>query len=78
MNGHDLVGYLASSAVLATFCMRDMAALRATAIASNVAFIAYGALAAVHPVPLLHVMLLPINVYRLIETLRGRAGCMRG
>ncbi|MCK6430826.1 MAG: hypothetical protein L6Q72_17350, partial [Burkholderiaceae bacterium] len=70
MNGADLIGYLASAAVLATFCMRDMAALRATAIASNVAFIAYGALAAVHPVLLLHVMLLPINVYRLIEALR--------
>lgn len=72
MNGHDLIGYLASAAVLATFCMRDMAALRAAAIASNVAFIAYGALAAVHPVLLLHLVLLPLNVYRLIEALRDR------
>lgn len=72
MNGHDLIGYLASAAVLATFCMRDMAVLRATAIASNVAFIAYGALAAVHPVLLLHLVLLPVNVYRLIEALRER------
>jgi hypothetical protein len=72
MNGHDLIGYLASAAVLATFCMRDMAALRATAIASNVAFMAYGALVTAYPVLLLHVMLLPVNVYRLIEALRDR------
>lgn len=72
MNGPDLIGYLASAAVLATFCMRDMAALRATAIASNVAFIAYGALAAVPPVLLLHLTLLPINAYRLSEALRGQ------
>lgn len=73
MNGHDLIGYLASAAVLATFCMRDMAALRATAIASNVAFIAYGALAAVHPVLLLHLVLLPVNVCRLLEVRRDQA-----
>jgi hypothetical protein len=73
MNGPDLIGYVASAAVLATFCMRDMAALRATAIASNVAFIAYGALAAVPPVLLLHVVLLPINAWRLFEARRGQA-----
>lgn len=73
MNGHDLIGYLASAAVLATFCMRDMTALRATAIASNVAFIAYGALAAVGPVLLLHLVLLPLNAYRLIEATHDRS-----
>lgn len=71
MNGPDLIGYLASAAVLATFCMRDMAALRVMAIASNAAFIVYGAFAAVHPVLLLHIVLLPINVHRLSETLRA-------
>ncbi len=73
MNLPDAIGYLASAAVLATFCMRDMAALRATAIASNVAFIAYGALAAVHPVLLLHLVLLPINIQRLLESMRERS-----
>lgn len=72
MNGHDLIGYLASAAVLLTFCMRDLVALRATAIASNVAFIAYAGLAGIEPVLLLHVLLLPINVYRLIEALRAQ------
>lgn len=59
------VGYLASALVLATFCMRDMAALRCMAIASNLAFITYGALADLGPVLLLHLLLLPVNVLRL-------------
>ena len=65
MNFIEPIGYLASALVLATFCMRDMAALRCMAIASNLAFIAYGALADLGPVLLLHLLLLPVNVLRL-------------
>lgn len=61
----DLVGYLASVLVLATFCMRDMVALRCIAITSNLAFIAYGGLAGLVPVLLLHLLLLPVNALRL-------------
>jgi CRP/FNR family transcriptional regulator, cyclic AMP receptor protein len=61
----SLIGYLASALVLATFCMRDMVALRCMAIASNVAFIAYGALADLGPVLVLHLLLLPVNLVRL-------------
>jgi hypothetical protein len=71
MHAHDALGYLASALVLVTFCMRDMTALRCMAIASNVAFIAYGALADVGPVLLLHLLLLPVNVLRLAGTRRG-------
>ncbi len=67
MNAFEPIGYLASLLVLATFCMRDMVALRWVAIASNIAFIAYGGLADVGPVLLLHVLLLPINVLRLVQ-----------
>jgi hypothetical protein len=67
MNAANLVGYLASALVLATFCMRDMVALRLTAIASNLAFIAYGASAGVDPVLMLHVLLLPLNAVRLAQ-----------
>ena len=42
MNTVEGIGYLAASLVLATFCMKSMDALRLAAIASNVAFIAYG------------------------------------
>jgi hypothetical protein len=67
MNLYEPVGYLASLLVLATFCMRDMVALRAMAIASNLAFIAYGWLVGIDPVLVLHVVLLPTNVWRLAQ-----------
>jgi hypothetical protein len=70
MNAADPVGYLASALVLMTFSMRCMVLLRAVAIASNLAFIAYGALAGIEPVLLLHALLLPTNVYRLAQAIR--------
>jgi hypothetical protein len=63
----NLVGYLAASLVLATFCMRSMGTLRLVALASNAAFIAYGYLANLTPVLLLHAVLLPVNAYRLMQ-----------
>ena len=68
MNTFDLIGYLASLLVLATFCMRDMVPLRVVAIVSNIAFITYGALADIGPVLLLHVVLLPVNALRLAQS----------
>ena len=61
------VGFAAAGLVLATFCMRSMSALRWVAIASNVAFIAYGYLGGLVPILLLHALLLPVNVYRLAQ-----------
>jgi hypothetical protein len=75
MNTHELIGYLASLLVLMTFCMSGMVALRAVAIASNIAFIAYGALAGISPVLLLHVVLLPVNILRLAESVRSALRC---
>src|SRR5499433_1072462 len=63
----DQVGFAAAGLVLATFCMRSMSALRWVAIASNVAFIAYGYLGNLAPVLLLHVLLLPVNICRLAQ-----------
>ncbi len=71
MNANDWVGYLASLLVLVTFCMQGMVLLRAVAIASNVAFIAYAVLAGIGPVMLLHALLLPMNVYRLWQALHA-------
>jgi hypothetical protein len=67
----DLLGYAAAGLVLATFCMRDMVALRWMAIASNLAFIAYGGLAGLGPVLVLHLLLLPVNVLRLAGSNRS-------
>lgn len=64
----NLVGYLAAGLVLATFCMRSMTRLRLIALASNLAFISYGYLAHLMPVLFLHVILLPVNAYRLAQS----------
>jgi hypothetical protein len=63
----DAIGFGAAGLVLATFCMRSMNALRWVAIASNVAFIAYGYLGHLAPVLLLHALLLPVNICRLVQ-----------
>ncbi len=65
----DVLGYAASACVLATFCMRAMIPLRVAAILSNVLFALFGALAHIHPVLLLHVVLLPVNIARLHQAL---------
>jgi len=74
MSPTDVLGYLASAAVLATFCMRTMIPLRAFAIGSNVLFAAYGYLDHIYPVMALHVILLPINVARFAQVRRLVAG----
>ena len=73
MNATEPLGYLASLLVLATFCMRGMVALRALAMASNLAFIAYAVLAGIHPVLVLHALLLPMNAWRLARDHRASA-----
>jgi hypothetical protein len=70
MPDYEPLGYLASALVLTTFWMRAMLPLRAIAIASNVAFISYGLLADIRPVLLLHLLLLPLNLIRMVQSLR--------
>ena len=66
----SLVGYLASSLTLATFCLQSMRRLRMMAMASNLAFIAYGYLGDLMPVLILHAVLLPVNTWRLMQLSR--------
>ena len=70
MNDHDLLGFIASGMVLATFGMRDMLSLRLVAILSNVAFINYGHAAHILPVEVLHSILLPVNLWHVLPMLR--------
>jgi hypothetical protein len=65
-----LVGYAASLLVFSTFYMKTMIPLRCVAIASNVAFLAYGYVAGLYPVFLLHTVLLPLNAFRLRQMYR--------
>jgi hypothetical protein len=68
----DMLGYAASCAVLASFLMRTMVPLRLIAILSNVLFLTFGYIQNIHPVFFLHMVLLPINVWRLLA-LQGLA-----
>jgi hypothetical protein len=67
MSSYEPIGYRASLLVLATFCTRGVIALRAVAIASNVAFVVYGWLVGIDPVLVLHLVLLPTNSWRLVH-----------
>jgi hypothetical protein len=73
----DAIGFVAAALVLATFCMRSMRTLRWVALASNLAFLAYGYLGNLAPVLLLHALLLPVNTWRLMELRRRPAGAVR-
>ena len=65
MSWIDGLGFCASVAVLASFCMTTIVALRVFALASNVLFCVYGLLAHIYPVFLLHVILMPVNLLKL-------------
>lgn len=66
----EIFGYAGALLTLVTFSMRTMLQLRKLAICANLAFIVYGAIVHVYPVLLLHVILLPLNVWRLRQLLQ--------
>jgi hypothetical protein len=70
MNLPEIMGYIASGLVLATFSVRTMLPLRLLGICSNIAFMSYGYLGGLYPVLILHAVLLPLNVYRFYEMYR--------
>jgi hypothetical protein len=70
----DALGYVAAGLVFATFCAQRMAFLRAIAIASNVAFIGYGFLDGLWPILILHSAMLPVNIRRYRQLVRGCCG----
>jgi CRP/FNR family cyclic AMP-dependent transcriptional regulator len=65
----EAVGYLGTLLTLGTYSMKTMTRLRAFGIAANVVFVVYGALAAVYPTLVLHLLLLPLNIVRLRQML---------
>ena len=69
MTALDGLGFLAAGLVLLTFCMKRLVPLRAKAITSNLAFILYGYRAGIQPVLMLHLVLLPVNLIRLLQAL---------
>jgi len=67
----ESLGWMAGALTLLTFSMRSMVALRVTALAANLVFIAYGATAGLTPVLVLHLLLLPCNAVRLAQLCRA-------
>jgi len=67
MGAVDMVGWGAGTLVLATFYLRTMIPLRAVAVVSNIAFVAYGTASGALPIVVLHCLLLPLNAVRLCE-----------
>ena len=65
----DAIGYSAGFATLITFAQRRIVPMRLFAVGANLLFISYGILGSFYPVALLHLILLPLNVFRLAEHL---------
>ena len=70
MQWTETFGYLGALMTLTTFSMKTMLHLRMVGIVSNLAFISYGAFGHVYPVLMLHLALLPLNVWRLWQLLQ--------
>jgi hypothetical protein len=68
------LGWTAAVLTLVTFLCRDMRRLRLTALAANLAFICYASLAGLWPVLALHLCLVPVNLWRLGQSLRPWPG----
>jgi hypothetical protein len=66
----DMAGLGAGFFVIMAFYMRDQRSLRACAIVSNLLFVTYSATLSLWPVLTLHLVLLPLNAYRLSELIR--------
>jgi CRP-like cAMP-binding protein len=67
MSWVEILGYAASATVLATFCMSTMIPLRILALVSNVLFCSYGYFDHLYPVLILHAILFPVNLLRLMQ-----------
>jgi hypothetical protein len=63
----EMAGYIASALVFATFCMKTMIPLRIAAIVSNMVFIVYAFFGGLYPIFILHSVLLPMNIWRMIQ-----------
>lgn len=65
----DGIGFLAAILTLLTFLQTAVVPMRLAAMAANLSFISYGALADCLPVLVLHLILLPVNGFRVWASL---------
>lgn len=66
----DLVGYFAAVLMFSTFYMKKMIPLRAVGASANVVFVIYASIAHVYPLLVLHLMLFPLNITRMVQMMR--------
>jgi CRP/FNR family cyclic AMP-dependent transcriptional regulator len=66
----DVLGHLGALVIIATYSMKTMIPLRVAGIAGSCIFITYGYLSGTWPVLMLHLVVLPLNIVRLIQMLR--------
>ncbi len=66
----DLVGYLGGAVTIWGLYQKTMIPLRAGAVLGNVGFIAFGLLVPSYPTLILHILLLPLNTYRMLQMIR--------
>ena len=71
--GPQALGWAAALLTLLTFVSADMRRLRLLALAANAAFIAYGTAAELLPVMVLHLALVPVNLWRLNQAFQPKA-----
>lgn len=77
MSNPDVLGWLAAGLMVATFGCREASVMRPLAVATNLAFIGYGVAASLVPVLTLHLLLLPINLWRWTEVLRAKESLVK-
>ena len=70
--GPQAMGWIAALLTLLTNICADMRRLRLLALAANAAFIAYGTAAELLPVMVLHLALVPVNLWRLNQAFQGK------
>jgi len=70
MDWIQALGFLAALLMFSTFYMKNMIPLRIIGMASNVTFIIYAGITHVWPLFVLHIVLLPMNFFRLIQMIR--------
>jgi len=61
----EAVGWAAACLTFAAYAMKTMLPLCVIAIAANLCFLVYSALAQLYPTLVLHLALLPFNAFRL-------------
>lgn len=69
MSEFEWVGYAASALVFLAFTMKSIVMVRLVALCSNFAFLTYGIGLHLFPVAVLHLALIPVNCWRLWQTL---------